>query len=117
MPFDNPQPPDRHAAILREAKFSIRHESLWTKGHYIDGMGICLIQAVRSAAHYVLNDEKRALRLLRKELPSPWRWMPVPTKTKLIAFNDWGQRTHFEVIQLLDRAITRAERTEVLTHV
>lgn len=115
MPFDNPQPPNRHVSLLRDANYLIRSSSLWTKAFYVDGPRMCLVHAVRTACEGH-GDRQYLLRLLCKELPLPWRWLPMPTPMKLIAFNDWRSTQHSDVVGLIDRAITRVEVKE-LCHV
>lgn len=114
MPFDNPQPPNRHAALLRDTKYLIRSPALWTKALYVNGHQMCLVQALRFASqHCDLHDDARyLLRLLSKELPLPWRWTPMTAPMKLIAYNDWRSTKHSDIIGLIDRAITRVEVKE-----
>lgn len=114
MPFDNPQPPSRYTAPLHDAKHYIRYPNLWTKDIDFDGPRMCLVSAVQFASElYHYDDLPYLLRLLCKELPSPWRWMPMPARTKLIIFNDRGSTTHADVIDMFDRAIARESAKEL----
>lgn len=108
MPFDNPRTSNRYTAPLRDARHYIRYPSLWTKGKYIDGPRMCLVFAVRFASElYCYDDHRYLLRSLCKELPAPWRWMPMPARMKLILFNDYSNTTHSDIIGVVDRTIAR----------
>lgn len=113
MPFDNPQPPSRYASLLRDVRAQIDDPTQWAQGFYVSGRRVCLVRAVTIACGSCDSlIWSQVLRLLSKQLPFPWRLIPLTAAVKLIAYNDWSKTTHTAVIDLIDRAITHAEFTE-----
>jgi hypothetical protein len=117
MPFDNLPQPNRVTILLRRVKNRIRHEHNWTRGYFfIDNPPReCVVQAIMMACERAARTDKpnhaetQLTRMLAASLPLRYRLLPVNPARKLILYNDMPGRKHIDVINLLDRAITRSE--------
>jgi hypothetical protein len=126
MPFDNPHyAPIGDLEILMDARSRIAKQNMWVKGSFRDGDRHCLVAALfvacgsRSLA-IPNRKERRLARMLANQLPSraPFRTIIrlIPSRQRLMWFNDGPRTCHEDVIALFDRAIDHLT-TEVQRYV
>jgi hypothetical protein len=115
MPFDNPhETPFGDIEILTGARDRISDKDRWTKRRFRDGERHCLVYALSLASgsrcpNRPNRTERRLARLLSKQLwperPSWRRVTLIPSRQRLMSFNDDLRTNHADVIALFDRAI------------
>jgi hypothetical protein len=115
MPFDNPhEMPFGDIEILREARGRISHRRDWVQGCFRDGDRHCLVAALSLASgsrsfRRSNPTERRLARLLTRELPQVapfWARSPlIPSRQRLMWFNDNAGTHHADVMALFDRTI------------
>jgi hypothetical protein len=115
MPFDNPhQTPFGDLELLMEARDRISSRDTWVQGHFQKRGRYCLVASLSltcgTRSFGMPNrTEQRLCRLIANQMPSDapfWiRHRFMPSRRRLIAFNDDLLTQHHDVIALLDRTI------------
>jgi hypothetical protein len=110
MPFDIPINGDLE--VLIEARARIAGENSWVQHRFKNGERHCLIAALSLACgsrnfRMPNKNERRLARLLAKQLSAKTRWglRLVPSRYRLMSFNDHPRTSHEDVLALFDRTI------------
>jgi hypothetical protein len=121
MPFDNPhQMPFGDLELLMEARGRISRKDFWVQGHFQKDGRYCLVASLSltcgtRSIGMPSRTELRVSRLVAMHMPSNapfWiRHRFMPSRRRLIAFNDDLLTQHHDVIALLDRAIEHLAST------
>lgn len=95
--------------VVRDVRVVLREPRYWTQGFYArnakgdrrypdapDAICFCIVGAIRRAAASENLAEETA-QALRRFLPEPFKY--------LSKFNDMAERTHAEILALVDRCI------------
>ena len=124
MPYDNPhQTPFGDLELLMEARGRISSRDTWVQGHFQKRGRYCLVASLSltcgSRSFGMPNRmEMRLSRLVVMHMPSnaPFRirHRSMPSRRRLIAFNDDLLTQHDDVIALLDRAIEHLASTALV---
>lgn len=135
MPFDNPPQPSGDAHILREARHLIATKNRWIKERYEDEQGRrCAVAALDWACDtfdraarlgpppmgppisHSTGTRKRLRHIVHRQLPWRFRVFRFICKKRgtIILFNDHPGTEHRHMMQLFDRAITRAEQKQTV---
>ncbi len=114
MPFDIPyqSPINGDLEILIDARARIAGEKSWTQNRFKHGERHCLIAALSLACgsrnfNLPNKKERRLARLLATELPAKTRWRMglVPSRYRLMWFNDDPRTSQEDVLAVFDRTI------------
>ncbi len=124
MPFDNPhQTPFGDLELLMEARGRISSREAWVQGHFQKRRRYCLVASLSltcSTRSFGMPNrtEQRVSRLVAMHMPSnaPFgiRHRFMPSRRRLIAFNDDLLTQHHDVIAILDRAIEHLASTALV---